>query len=306
MAKLSAGQVSSRELLPDCGDESETSSGLGSHDSEDACDASRLKAVVCGLLLVCLLVGGFVYREAVEAFFGSALDWIIALGPWAALLLVLLIATLTIFMLPVFPIIVGAGVELVRLYGDVVGSGLAIASVTLGMWLGGIMAFQLGRTVWRQADHQHGEHGEFLTVVHKMIEKEGTIIVFLARMSPLLPAEVFNYACSLTSLTLWQYAIGCTGSVVPVAFWVIASSQAAQAVTGDSEDEDASGKGAGASRVQRICLVVLNVAVLLVITSLFYRWYTRFRDELRREEAGKMSDSGTTIISATESSDSAS
>lgn len=52
------------------------------------------------------------------------------------------------------------------------------------------------------------------------------------RMSPLLPAEVFNYACSLTELTYAGYALGCCGSLVPVSLWIGVTASVTGGVSG--------------------------------------------------------------------------
>merc|ERR1712232_1131939 len=117
--------------------------------------------------------------------FDAMLAWCVSLGPLAAVLLALLVAILNVTMLPVFPLMVGAGIEFPRIYGEVFGCVVAIASVFGGMWLGSIIAFQLGRSVLRKSlgfDRGH-DHSEFHMVVNKMIEKEGMIIVLLFRMS---------------------------------------------------------------------------------------------------------------------------
>jgi len=106
-----------------------------------------------------------------------------------------------------------------------------------------------------------------------MIEEEGAKIVFLAKMSPLLPAEVFNYACSATSLTLREWSIGCIGSIVPMFFWVLTTAQATVAT------EEKNPKTSLYN-----FLIFFNVVLLAALTAMLYLSYSRFRDKERAQE----------------------
>merc|ERR1712100_411493 len=120
----------------------------------------------------------------------------------------------------------GGGVIFSKMYGLRLGTAIGVASTFGGQWLGSVCAFILGRRCCSHIAQEHLQKHGWMLVVNKMIEKEGIKVVFLARMSPLLPAEVFNYVCSLTSLSLTAFAIGSVGSVVPTSLWVISAASA--------------------------------------------------------------------------------
>merc|ERR1719282_1191020 len=104
-----------------------------------------------------------------------------------------------------------------------------------------------------------------------MIETDGWRIVFLVRMSPLLPAEVFNYACSVTPLTTYEYGLGCLGSIVPVAFWVIGAAQSSEMVRTSSDN---TGRH---SRKKDIILISMNVVCLGMLILVLYFAYRKYR-----------------------------
>merc|ERR1712029_839448 len=79
----------------------------------------------------------------------------------------------------------------------------------------------------------------------------------MARALPILPAEVFDYACALTSLTVYQYAVGCLGSVVPVAFWTYTSAQATSAA----------GHSDSSTKTKHIIIMVINMVMLLALSA---------------------------------------
>merc|ERR1712070_1080108 len=151
-----------------------------------------------------------------------------------------------------------------------------------GLWLGSVVAFQLGRTLWKEyARSEMSEHAS-LKLINRMVEAEGVKIVFLARMCPLLPAEVFNYVCSVTSLTLMQYAAGCLGSVVPVAFWVASSAQATAAASRGESEASSHGYAYGG----HLWLILFNVSVIAGLTAMLLLTYSRLKGRLRSEPHG--------------------
>lgn len=152
----------------------------------------------------------------IQKFLGYASD----LG-WGAPLLIFAMTSFTnVSMLPTFPLMIGAGIILPHLYGPVPGQTLAIVITFSGLWLGSMLAFHAGRTVLRGYAEKKRDGLAWMSIISEMIKGEGWWVVFLLRMSPLLPAEVFNYACSLTEITFAGYAAGCCGSIVPVSLWV--------------------------------------------------------------------------------------
>lgn len=189
-------------------------------------------------------------------------------------------ALLNMLMLPTFPLMIGAGVVFTNMYGMQLGAAVGTLSIFGGLWLGSVAAFALGRTMFREFAKRELEQHEVLRVINGMIEKEGVKIVFLARMSPVLPAEVFNYACSLVeALSVPQYAAGCLGSIVPVSFWVTSTAHAAAIAH----------KGiAGAAGENGVLLIAINVAVLAILTFALYGAYRRYRSEAEAHIRGTL------------------
>lgn len=232
---------------------------------------ARRRPAVLVFCIVVLLTLGVVERGAIAVFLHSLLHFCAGLGNAAPLLLCCSAAVLNLFMLPTFPLMIGAGVIFTNMYGMQLGAAVGTFSVFGGLWLGSVAAFALGRTVFRDFAKRELEQHEVLRVINGMIEKEGVKIVFLARMSPVLPAEVFNYACSLVeALSVPKYAVGCVGSIVPVSFWVTSTAHATTiAHSGIS----------GAAGETGTLLIAINVAVLAVLSAALYGAYRRYRSE---------------------------
>jgi len=169
-------------------------------------------------------------------------------------------SVLPVIMLPVFPMMALSGPLFTEMYdkNPLVGGTVAFVSVFGGLWVGSVTAFALGKTLLKDYAAKVSRESKYLQKLNRIIDSGGTKIVLMARSLPILPAEVFDYACALTSLQIWQYAIGCLGSALPVAFWTFSSAQAT--VAADSSSSHDVGR--------HICLIALNVVVLVVLTIL--------------------------------------
>jgi len=224
-------------------------------------DAPRGKAGM--LIITVLLVGLLVYGIADEKRLGQLLKklirWCRTLGLLAPVLIWAVSVVLPIIMLPVFPIMALSGPLFTEMYGSpLVGGAVAFLAVNSGLWLGSVAAFALGKTVFRTFAEKANRESLYLRRLNRIIETGGTKIVLMARALPILPAEVFDYACALTKLRIWQYAIGCLGSSVPVAFWTFSSAQAAAAAHGQDK---------GDSKRSHMMLIAINIAVLAILTA---------------------------------------
>lgn len=147
------------------------------------------------------------------------LDWVQALGPWGRVLFVLLYAVAAVLFVPGLPLTVGAG----ALFGAVVGTLLVSAGSTLGATL----AFLTGRYLVRDwVAKKMAGNSTFARIDHAIAE-EGWRIVLLARLSPVLPYAVLNYAFAITRLRLGPFVLASwIGMIPPTIFYVYLGSLA--------------------------------------------------------------------------------
>merc|ERR1719362_750836 len=115
---------------------------------------------------------------------------------------------------------VGSGLIFPKVFGLELGQLVGVASIFGGMWLGSMIAFRLGKTMFREwAEKELGQMA-WMQTLNSMIERSGWWAVLVCRANPLVPSEVFNYVCALTSLTTLDFAIGGLGLLIPVKIWV--------------------------------------------------------------------------------------
>jgi len=230
----------------------------------------RMKACMTCTTMITIFIAGAVFHKQVESFLDAFIAACSKLGPVAVAAVFLATAATNLLMLPCFPLMVSAGLIFPKMYGFVAGPAIGVASVFGGMWVGSVVAFHLGRSFFKRWAEDELHSMEWMQVVNKMVEVHGWWMVLLARMSPILPAEVFNYACSLTHLTLCEYAAGCTGSLIPVAVWVYSTASASSFVA-SSQEADAE------ARRRNLILLVVNVFVLATLSIALFCAVRKYR-----------------------------
>jgi len=126
---------------------------------------------------------------------------------WSAMLLPILCGISLVFLAPGTPWNLAAG-YLYGIYG-----GLIIAMA--GLMFGASLAFALGRTIAREwVEKKIAERPQFRVIIWA-IKKNGIKITTLARLSPLFPFPVLNYAFAITEVTWMQYEIGTAIGLLP-------------------------------------------------------------------------------------------
>lgn len=248
--------------------------------AEDCCLIGGL-TIICTLFLI-----GMLYHESFSFQLGRFIHWSKSLGIWAAVLITVIASILPVIMLPVFPIMALSGPLFTRMSDDrpLIGGSIAFGCTFTGLWLGSVIAFALGKSFFKDFANRAAMQNTNLRRLNKIVERGGSKIVFMARALPILPAEVFDYACSVTSLEVYQYAIGCLGSAFPVAFWTFSTAQATVA---------ANQKQSKGSTAHHIWLIVLNICVLASLTALIIR---TIQTEGEDEEGGNGNEIAHSIV----------
>ena len=135
----------------------------------------------------------------------NALTWVESLGSIAPIAFIVLYNVATVLLIPGSLLTLGSGV----LFGLVWGSVYVFFAATLGATL----AFWLGRTVARDWVSKKISAYPKFAAIDKAVAKEGFKIVFLTRLSPLLPFNILNYAFGITQVSLKDYVLGSVGMI---------------------------------------------------------------------------------------------
>lgn len=137
----------------------------------------------------------------------ETLEWIERAGPGGMIAYFLLYIIATVFMVPGTILTLGAGV----VFGVVRGSIL----VSLSSTAGAMTAFIVGRYMLRGKIAAKIESKATFRSMDAAVGREGWKIVGLARLSPVFPFNVLNYAFSLTRIKLRDYVLASWIGMIP-------------------------------------------------------------------------------------------
>lgn len=134
--------------------------------------------------------------------------WIVAWGMWAPVVFVAVYAAATVFVVPGSVLTLAAGM----IFGVWQGTVIALTAATLGATAAFIVGRYLAREVVQQRLAGRGIR------LNERMANQGFSLVVWCRLIPLIPFNLFNYACSLTPLSLKDFFLGSLVGMIPGAF----------------------------------------------------------------------------------------
>lgn len=148
--------------------------------------------------------------------FHHLLYWmqIIQAAGWTGyVMFIALFAVCCIFFFPTSFLTFAAG----AVYGFWVGTLLVLA----GNGLGSLLCLLLTRYLFRGWASRQLEKSKRLKVMADAVQHDGWKIVFLTRLSPMMPFSLINYALGLTKLSAWRFFLATeVGSIPAIAIYV--------------------------------------------------------------------------------------
>ncbi len=140
-------------------------------------------------------------------------EWARANALWSGPVFLAGFALIIVLALPTWPLMVAGG----YVYGAVFGW----ATVSAACLAGATVAFLLGRGVARDwVAARVGEHPRF-RAVDRAIARRGFAVVFLLRLSLVIPYNVLNYALGVTAVPTRQYVVASWLGMQPVLLFYV-------------------------------------------------------------------------------------
>ncbi len=163
------------------------------------------------VLLLLLLAAGaltlfLLYREHLP----GAAAWLQERGLAGALLVAAVYAVATVLMVPGSAITLGVGL--------VYGPWWGMLLVSPASVLGATLAFLLGRGLLRRRLEERLAGNRRFAALDRAIAARGPSILLLARLSPVLPFVLLNYAFGLTRIQLRHYVLASWLGMLPGTF----------------------------------------------------------------------------------------
>jgi uncharacterized membrane protein YdjX (TVP38/TMEM64 family) len=208
---------------------------------------AKLQWIAAAVVVAALVALGRVvpFRALVEDF-GR---WIAGLGPVAYVLFVAAYILVTVLM--------GPAILLTLTAGFVFGLGPGFAVTLLGATGGCAASFLIARHLARERVARYAGGNPRYSAIDRAIGREGWRIVFLLRLSPLVPFVFSNYFYGLTAIRFWPYVFASVTGMLPLAFLYVSFGAAARGALGEP---------AGPTGAWKWILVAAGVVVTVIAT----------------------------------------
>jgi len=127
------------------------------------------------------------------------------LGAWAPALFILVYVAAAVTLAPAFFLTVAAG----AMFGVWWGSVIVFVGASLGASAVYALASPLGRSAWMQRLTRDPR----VAAVRTAVAGEGIRVMFLLRLSPLVPYNILNYALALSGVRYVDFAVALLGMI---------------------------------------------------------------------------------------------
>jgi uncharacterized membrane protein YdjX (TVP38/TMEM64 family) len=178
------------------------------------------------------------------------------LGPWGPVLFILLYVAAAVTLAPAFFLTVAAG----ALFGVWRGS----LFVFIGASLGASAVYALGSPMSRSRLMARVTRDRRVAAVRDAVRGEGAWVMFLLRLSPLIPFNILNYALALSGVRYVDFAIALLGMIPAIIMYTYYGK-----VVGD-----VAARAAGVSPPrgpEYYALLVLGLVAIIISTTMITR-----------------------------------
>jgi uncharacterized membrane protein YdjX (TVP38/TMEM64 family) len=159
-----------------------------------------LAIVVIGLLAVTKFL-------PVEQWLKSFNDWVSHTGVAGIFIFIGVYAAATVLLAPGLILTIGAGFAF--------GLWKGFLAVSAGATLGAALAFLVARFVARDRIEAMAKGNDKFRKIDTAIGQQGAKLIFLLRLSPVIPFNLSNYLYGLTSVKFWPYVLASWIGMMP-------------------------------------------------------------------------------------------
>jgi uncharacterized membrane protein YdjX (TVP38/TMEM64 family) len=146
----------------------------------------------------------------VQQWLGSFNDWVGHMGAVGVFVFVLVYAVATVLMAPGSILTIGAGFAL--------GLWKGFLAVSAGATFGASLAFLVARFIAREKIEAIAQRNEKFRNLDRAIGDQGAKLIFLLRLSPVIPFNLSNYFYGLTAVRFWPYVLASWIGMMPGTF----------------------------------------------------------------------------------------
>lgn len=173
-----------------------------------------LRQLIKLVIIICLATIFIIIVRTVtiKPYLVASLMWVKGCGIYGPLAFILIYNLATLLLIPGGLLTIGGGVLFGLFWGTIY---VFIAAI-----LGATCAFLIGRYFSRNWVIKQMEKYPVFQEIETAIMREGWRIVLLARLSPILPFNLLNYALGIMQISLRDYILGSLGIIPGVIMYV--------------------------------------------------------------------------------------
>ena len=205
----------------------------------------------------------------VQEWLRSFNSWVVQMGVAGIFVFINVYAVATVLLAPGSVLTIGAGF--------VFGLWKGFLAVSVGATLGASLAFLIARFIARDKVEAIARRNEKFRKIDNAIGKQGAKLIFLLRLSPVIPFNLSNYFYGLTGVKFWPYVFASWSGMIPGTFLYVYIGTASKLAVSAAAGGEAVKHG-----WQYWTLISFGLATTAVVTI----WVTKIaRDALQRTEA---------------------
>lgn len=150
------------------------------------------------------------FWQSVQAYVLGILAWVDTLGIWAPIVFIGMVAMSVPMVFPGIVFTLAAGFMFGFIHG--------VIYIVLGLSMGGVISFLLGRYVLRDKVLKLLQRHASMYHLESEVTRGGGKLIMFTRMIPMFPYKVSNYVFGCTRVKLWEFWLGNTIGILPLTF----------------------------------------------------------------------------------------
>jgi uncharacterized membrane protein YdjX (TVP38/TMEM64 family) len=182
---------------------------MSAHANEVREMTSKAKPAVRLVALMAIIIALFLAMRflPVQQWLRSFNDWVGQMGVAGIFIFIGVYAIATVLLAPGAILTIGAGFAF--------GLWKGFLAVSAGATLGASLAFLVARFIARDKVEAIAKRNEKFRKIDNAIGKQGAKLVFLLRLSPVIPFNLSNYFYGLTGVKFWPYVLASWVGMMP-------------------------------------------------------------------------------------------
>jgi uncharacterized membrane protein YdjX (TVP38/TMEM64 family) len=238
-----------------------------SYPKSSAASKSAMSRLVALMIIVVALFLAMRFLP-VQHWLRNFSDWVGQMGVAGIFIFIGVYAVATVLLAPGAILTIGAGFAF--------GLWKGFLAVSVGATLGASLAFLVARFIARDKVEAIAKGNEKFRSIDNAIGKQGAKLVFLLRLSPVIPFNLSNYFYGLTSVKFWPYVLASWIGMMPGTFLYVYIGTAGKAAVSAATGDEAMKHG-----WQYWTFMSIGLAATIIVTI----WVTKIARDAVKEKA---------------------